>query len=73
MLTNLLKITMNEGATNAILESANGQQTGDPAKLAQALIKLQEEQPPLRFIAGADAIGTAEQVVSTSPTTQRLS
>jgi NAD(P)-dependent dehydrogenase (short-subunit alcohol dehydrogenase family) len=47
-------------------KGANGQQTGDPAKLAQALIKIaNEEQPPLRFIAGADAINTAEQVVST--------
>ena len=42
----------------------NGQQSGDPAKLAQALITISnEEKPPRRFIAGADAIGTAEQVV----------
>ena len=47
-------------------KGANGQQSGDPAKLAQALIKIASEtQPPLRFIAGADAIGTAEQVVAT--------
>ena len=47
-------------------KSANGQQQGDPAKLARALIKIaNEKQPPLRFIAGADAINTAEQVVST--------
>ena len=47
-------------------KSANGQQSGDPAKLAQALIKIANvEQPPLRFIAGADAIATAEQVVGT--------
>lgn len=45
-------------------KSANGQQSGDPAKLAQALIKIaSEKHPPRRFIAGADAIGTAEQVV----------
>src|ERR1700741_3397896 len=44
----------------------NGQQSGDPAKLAQALITISsEEKPPRRFIAGADAIGTAEQVVQT--------
>src|SRR3984893_4685743 len=44
----------------------NGQQSGDPAKLAQALITISsEEKPPRRFIAGADAIGTAEQVVAT--------
>jgi NAD(P)-dependent dehydrogenase (short-subunit alcohol dehydrogenase family) len=45
--------------------SANGQQHGDPAKLAQALITIaSEEQPPSRFLAGADAIATAEQVVA---------
>jgi NAD(P)-dependent dehydrogenase (short-subunit alcohol dehydrogenase family) len=44
----------------------NGRQSGDPAKLAQALIKLSnEKKPPRRFIAGADAVGTAEQVAST--------
>ncbi len=42
--------------------SINGQQGGDPAKLAQALLTITElEQPPLRFIAGADAIALAEQ------------
>lgn len=45
--------------------SQSGQQTGDPAKLAQALITIMsEEQPPLRFIAGADAIGIAEQKIA---------
>jgi NAD(P)-dependent dehydrogenase (short-subunit alcohol dehydrogenase family) len=40
----------------------NGNQVGDPAKLAQALLTITElEQPPLRFIAGADAIAAAEQ------------
>ena len=44
----------------------NGKQSGDPAKLAQALITItNEEKPPRRFIAGADAIATAEQVVTT--------
>jgi NAD(P)-dependent dehydrogenase (short-subunit alcohol dehydrogenase family) len=43
----------------------SGQQPGDPAKLAQALLTIaDEEQPPLRFIAGADAIGLAEQKVA---------
>jgi NAD(P)-dependent dehydrogenase (short-subunit alcohol dehydrogenase family) len=43
----------------------NGQQSGDPAKLAQALITISnQEKPPRRFIAGADAIDTAEQVVA---------
>src|SRR6201997_5506370 len=42
-------------------KSYNGQQSGDPAKLAQALITISgQEKPPRRFIAGADAIGTAE-------------
>ena len=43
----------------------NGQQSGDPAKLAQALMTISsQEKPPRRFIAGADAIGTAEQVIA---------
>ena len=43
-------------------ESQNGQQSGDPAKLAQALLTIaDQEQPPRRFIAGADAIAQAEQ------------
>jgi NAD(P)-dependent dehydrogenase (short-subunit alcohol dehydrogenase family) len=46
-------------------KGANGQQSGDPAKLAQALLSIaNEEQPPTRFLAGADAIDTAEQVVT---------
>ncbi len=46
-------------------KGANGQQPGDPAKLANALITIADlEEPPLRFIAGADAIATAEQVVA---------
>ena len=46
-------------------ESQNGQQSGDPAKLAQTLLTIAaEEQPPRRFIAGADAIGTAEQQIA---------
>jgi NAD(P)-dependent dehydrogenase (short-subunit alcohol dehydrogenase family) len=40
----------------------NGQQSGDPAKLADALVALADsEQPPLRFAAGADAVATFEQ------------
>jgi NAD(P)-dependent dehydrogenase (short-subunit alcohol dehydrogenase family) len=43
----------------------NGRQSGDPAKLAQALITIaSEEPPPRRFIAGADAIATAEQKIA---------
>jgi NAD(P)-dependent dehydrogenase (short-subunit alcohol dehydrogenase family) len=40
----------------------NGLQGGDPAKLAEALIQLaSQDEPPLRWAAGADAIGTFEQ------------
>ena len=47
-------------------EGQNGQQAGDPAKLAQALLRIVgEEPPPRRFIAGADAIATAEQAIAT--------
>ena len=46
-------------------ESQNGRQTGDPAKLARALLTIaDQEQPPRRFIAGADAIAQAEQRVA---------
>jgi NAD(P)-dependent dehydrogenase (short-subunit alcohol dehydrogenase family) len=46
-------------------QSQNGQQSGDPAKLARALITIaSHEPPPRRFIAGADAIATAEQKVA---------
>jgi NAD(P)-dependent dehydrogenase (short-subunit alcohol dehydrogenase family) len=42
-------------------EGMNGKQGGDPSKLAQALITITElEQPPFRFIGGADAIAQAE-------------
>jgi NAD(P)-dependent dehydrogenase (short-subunit alcohol dehydrogenase family) len=43
-------------------DGMNGQQAGDPAKLAQALLTLADEkQPPFRFIAGADAVAQAEE------------
>ena len=46
-------------------KAQNGQQSGDPAKLARALITIaNQEQPPRRFIAGADAIATAEQKIA---------
>jgi NAD(P)-dependent dehydrogenase (short-subunit alcohol dehydrogenase family) len=45
-------------------KAQNGKQAGDPAKLAQALITIASQSPPpRRFIAGADAIATAEQVI----------
>jgi NAD(P)-dependent dehydrogenase (short-subunit alcohol dehydrogenase family) len=43
-------------------ESMNGQQAGDPAKLARALITIAgQDPPPRRFLAGADALAIAEQ------------
>jgi NAD(P)-dependent dehydrogenase (short-subunit alcohol dehydrogenase family) len=46
-------------------KSKNGQQSGDPAKLARALLTIARQQPPpRRFIAGADAVAVAEQVVA---------
>jgi NAD(P)-dependent dehydrogenase (short-subunit alcohol dehydrogenase family) len=46
-------------------KAQNGQQSGDPAKLARALITIaSQEPPPRRFIAGADSIATAEQKVT---------
>src|SRR5205809_134667 len=46
-------------------QAQSGQQGGDPAKLARALVAIASEQPPpRRFIAGADAIGLAEQKIA---------
>ena len=40
----------------------NGRQGGDPAKLADALVYLAgQEEPPLRFAAGADAVAAFER------------
>jgi NAD(P)-dependent dehydrogenase (short-subunit alcohol dehydrogenase family) len=48
----------------AYWKSMNGKQTGDPAKLARAIIAITgQSPPPRRFIAGADAIGGAEQKI----------
>ena len=48
-------------ATIAAWKSMNGRQTGDPAKLARALLTIAgQEKPLLRFVAGADAIEGVE-------------
>jgi NAD(P)-dependent dehydrogenase (short-subunit alcohol dehydrogenase family) len=48
--------------TVAAWNAMNGQQGGDPAKLANALVQLaSQDEPPLRWVAGADAIATVEQ------------
>jgi NAD(P)-dependent dehydrogenase (short-subunit alcohol dehydrogenase family) len=52
-------------ALRAAWKSMHRQQAGDPAKLAQALLTIAaQEPPPRRFLAGADAIATAEQKIS---------
>jgi NAD(P)-dependent dehydrogenase (short-subunit alcohol dehydrogenase family) len=49
-------------AQREFYESMDGKQGGDPAKLAQALLTITDQQPPpFRFIAGADAIAVAEE------------
>jgi NAD(P)-dependent dehydrogenase (short-subunit alcohol dehydrogenase family) len=49
----------------AFWKSMNGKQNGDPAKLARAIITIADQSPPpRRFIAGADAIGGAEQKIA---------
>lgn len=48
-------------ATVAAWKSMNGQQSGDPAKLARALLTIAgQDKPLLRFVAGADAIEGVE-------------
>ena len=44
----------------------NGRQGGDPAKLGRALVTLSDSgKLPLRFVAGADAVGAVEQNLAT--------
>ncbi|HET9674843.1 MAG TPA: SDR family NAD(P)-dependent oxidoreductase [Gaiellaceae bacterium] len=48
--------------TRPAWEAMSGKQGGDPAKLAKALITVvDQEQPPRRWVAGADAVATVEQ------------
>jgi len=48
--------------TKAAWQSMNGQQGGDPAKLAAALVSLIDAgQAPARWVAGADAVEAVEQ------------
>jgi NAD(P)-dependent dehydrogenase (short-subunit alcohol dehydrogenase family) len=48
--------------TRPAWEAMSGKQGGDPAKLAKALVMVvDQEQPPLRWVAGADAVATVEQ------------
>ena len=48
--------------TKPAWQAISGRQSNDPAKLAKALVTLVDSgQPPLRWVAGADALPTAEQ------------
>jgi NAD(P)-dependent dehydrogenase (short-subunit alcohol dehydrogenase family) len=48
--------------TRPAWEAMSGTQGGDPAKLANALVTVvDQEHPPLRWVAGADAVETVEQ------------
>jgi NAD(P)-dependent dehydrogenase (short-subunit alcohol dehydrogenase family) len=48
-------------ATVAAWQGMDGQQGGDPAKLAAALVHLaDQDEPPLRFVAGTDAVEAVE-------------
>jgi NAD(P)-dependent dehydrogenase (short-subunit alcohol dehydrogenase family) len=52
-------------AQQAWWQAQNGRQGGDPAKLARALVAIASEAPPpRRFLAGADALATAEQKIA---------
>ena len=53
-------------ATVAAWKGMDGQQGGDPAKLADALVQLVAlDDPPLRFAAGADAVDVFEEKAKT--------
>jgi NAD(P)-dependent dehydrogenase (short-subunit alcohol dehydrogenase family) len=50
------------GPTRAYVRGNDGLQPGDPAKAAQAILAaLDADEPPLRLVLGADAIGNIEQ------------
>jgi NAD(P)-dependent dehydrogenase (short-subunit alcohol dehydrogenase family) len=52
--------------TVAAWNSVNGKQSGDPAKLATALVQLTDlAEPPARFAAGADAVQAFEAKANT--------
>ena len=52
-------------AQQAWWQAQDGQQAGDPDKLARALVRISNEQPPpRRFIAGSDVIALAERKIA---------
>jgi NAD(P)-dependent dehydrogenase (short-subunit alcohol dehydrogenase family) len=59
--SSIMDYTERTEQTVASWKSMNGRQGGDPAKLADALVHLAaQDEPPLRFPAGADAVTTFE-------------
>jgi len=63
--TSIADYAQRTAAQQAFWKSQNGKQSGDPAKLAKALVAIASaESPPRRFIAGADSIATAEQKIA---------
>lgn len=47
-------------------QAMSGKQPGDPVKLAKALVQLADsDSPPLRWVAGADAVAAVEQKAQT--------
>ena len=54
------------GQTVVAWQAMNGKQGGDPAKLATATVQLAgQDEPPLRWVAGADAVEAVEQKART--------
>jgi hypothetical protein len=61
----ILDYAERSAAQRAWWTAQNGQQPGDPDKLAAALLTIaNEEPPPRRFIAGADVIASAERRIA---------
>jgi NAD(P)-dependent dehydrogenase (short-subunit alcohol dehydrogenase family) len=53
------------GPTREYVRTNHGQQPGDPNKAAEAIIEaLESDDPPLRLVLGADAIGNIEAHIS---------
>jgi NAD(P)-dependent dehydrogenase (short-subunit alcohol dehydrogenase family) len=52
-------------AQRAWWQAQDGQQAGDPDKLARAILQIAEERPPpRRFLAGVDALALAERKIA---------
>jgi hypothetical protein len=50
------------GEVRELIKAYDGKQANDPRRLAQAIVRLSDtEEPPLRTVAGADAVGWSEE------------